>query len=205
MKIILLAVSLLFLSSACGSNPTHFRVKSSNALSTPIPMDSRLQVMLNERAQVSGFGDIGEKSVVDNDIEVRFWITGGLAPPRGIIIRKANNQWTATYLPSLLDARQKPNTLDVTANVKNWTSFLERLHKEKTFDLPNESDLRAQVIFNDGQVGIVQYRQGSGELRQYSYVEPCAQDSEFGRKVCQIFHILREECGVKLMILPESH
>ena len=196
--LVVLAATIVIALNGC--SPLDFYQKNdSNAQNNESNKDGA-DVLFNERAVYGGFNPLETEKLQGQDVEIRFWVRGGLSPVRGLIISRKNNISSASYLPALGSSPGEPKVIDLTAAVSDWDGLLETLEREGVFDLPSGTDKADNATFNDGQLVTIEYARGSKSSGRYYCVEPCAQEGRLGRRVCRIMTVLQDSLGVKVMV-----
>lgn len=106
----------------------------------PQSIDERYNLLIKDRLNRSGLGDLKSKVLPDNTTEIRFWVGFSHDDLRGLIIEGDGANWLGTFVPNLQEGVQASNIqYSLPPPLNGWRHLIDRLQQLGLYNLSGES------------------------------------------------------------------
>lgn len=150
---------------------------------------------INERADMAGLANLRAVPLPKDDLEVRVWAGFGLSPLRGIVLKRASGQWSATRLAGIHGGVPKDKyQRTLPAPKTGWGSAWQRLVEAGILTLPDASELGCDSGVLDGISYVVEVSKDR-EYRTYMYDNPVYAKCKEAKQMLKVVEIFDDEFG----------
>lgn len=129
-----------------------------------------------------------------DDLEVRFWFDGFPYRIDGIILRRLNNQWSATRVHGKEELLENPKREELATPKSGWDEAWGKLVGQGILTLPDSSEVKCESGVLDGITYIVETNLNQ-TYRIYSYGNPQFASCNEAKRITSIGRIIIDEFG----------
>jgi hypothetical protein len=175
-------------------------------LSLSIPSDTWEPIFfesINERVSVAKLPNLRTVLLPNNDLEVRIWVGFGLTALEGLVLRRADGQWSATHLEGIHSRLPKSEYQKRLQTPKSgWDASWQRLIDAGILSLPDASEAQCSAGVLDGMSYVVEVNMNKS-YRTYMYDNPNYTKCNEAKQMINIGEIIAEEFGVREFSIKE--
>jgi hypothetical protein len=158
---------------------------------------------INERAGVARLANLRTISLPKDDLEVRIWVGFGLTALKGLILKRAKGQWSATHLEGIHRRLPKGEYQKLLRTPESgWEAAWRRLVDAGILTLPDASAVGCNAGINDGMSYVVEVNKERA-YRTYMYDNPTHAKCDEAEQMLKVGEIIAKEFGVEEFRLGE--
>jgi hypothetical protein len=150
---------------------------------------------IRERAEKANLPPLKSKNLSDDDIEFRMWVGFGKKPLEGFVVSRIGGRWGGTFLESINLTTRPPYRRELSLQ-NGWEKLWSQLVDAGLLTLPDSSQLKDEVLVNDGTSYVVEVMQGS-VYRTYAYMNPDYQKWREAKQMLRMANILYKGFGIE--------